>query len=461
MSTSQIIFDRRSLNSQVMGKFLLVTLPFIGHIAPMEPVAQQLIQDGHEVVWYTSKFFQLQVERTGARFQPIINSVDYGDGNYDKYFPKRAAVTGLAQLKFDFKHVFIDPIPGQLQDLEAILSDFPADVLLGDPTVVAVKILGEKLNIPWAYLNISVLALKSSDVPPFGLGMLPAYSQVGRSRNAFLYWLSDKIIFADVQKHFHHLANTIGFQPFRFGPTVSPWLYLQPSVPAFEYVRTDLPPTVHFIGPLLPYSPAATQLPEWWNEVVNTTKPVVLVTQGTIATATQQLVQPTLEALADEDVLIVTTTGGKTKEEEKINLPANARIASFIPFTQLMPHVSVYITNGGYGGVTVALAQGVPIISAGQTEDKPEVSNRIAYAGVGINLKTTTPTPKQIRDAVRKILSDNSYQQKAQQIKAEFANYDAAKTAAQLLEKLAITKQPIYATLSPEAYLAGWQQLAI
>lgn len=430
-----------------MAKFLLATLPFVGHVAPMQPIAQQLIECGHDVVWYASKFFQSQVEATGARFVPITHALDCGDGDYNKYFPERAAFKGLAQLKFDFKHLFIDPIPGHLQDLQAILREFPADVLLGDPTVVAVKILGEKLGMPWAYLNISVLGLPSRDVPPFGLGMLPAYSRLGRSRNAALYWFSDHIIFADVQKYFNQLAATIGFQPFRFGPTVSPWLYLQPSVPSFEYIRTDLPPTVHFIGSLLPKAPQDFQLPEWWDEVTHTTQPVVLVTQGTIATETQQLIAPTLQALADEDVLVVATTGGKNTDELKMNLPNNARITSFIPFTQLMPHVSVYVTNGGYGGVTIALSHGVPIVSGGQTEDKPEVSNRIAYSGVGINLKTATPKPAQIRDAVGKILSDNRYQQKARQMQAEFATYTAANTAAQLLEKLAQTKQPVYATL--------------
>ncbi|MBD2448545.1 glycosyltransferase [Nostoc sp. FACHB-152] len=441
-----------------MAKFLLSTLPFVGHVAPMQPVAQQLIARGHEVVWYTSKFFQSQVENTGARFVPITSCLDYGDGDYDKYFPERAALKGIAQLKFDFKYLFIESISGYLLDLESILSNFPADVLLGDPAVVAVKILGDKLGIPWAYLNISVLGLASHDVPLFGLGMMPSYSPLGRARNAALYWLSDQFLFADVQKHFNKLAKSNGFEPFRFGPTVSPWLYLQPSVPSFEYMRTDLPPTVHFIGPLEPNSPPDTQMPQWWNEVINTSKPIVLVTQGTVATQTQQLIEPTLQALANEDVLVVTTTGGKTQEQLKINLPANVRIASFIPFSQLMPHVCVYVTNGGYGGVTIALSHGVPIISGGQTEDKPEVSNRIAYSGVGINLKTATPKPRQIRNAVKKVLSDHRYRLKAQEMKAVFANYHAAETAAQLLEKLAMTKKPVYASLPQEAYLAGWRQ---
>lgn len=102
------------------------------------------------------------------------------------------------------------------------------------------------------------------------------------------------------------------------------------------------------------------------------------------------------------------------------------------------------ITNGGYNGVQVALAQGVPLVAAGQTEEKPEVCARIEWSGVGINLKTKTPTPTQIKNAVKKILSSPQYRQNAERLKADIAGYDSAKIAATLLEQLAATKQPVF-----------------
>ena len=38
------------------------------------------------------------------------------------------------------------------------------------------------------------------------------------------------------------------------------------------------------------------------------------------------------------------------------------------------------LTNGGYGGVQYALAHGVPLVVAGDTEDKPEVAARVEDA---------------------------------------------------------------------------------
>ena len=52
------------------------------------------------------------------------------------------------------------------------------------------------------------------------------------------------------------------------------------------------------------------------------------------------------------------------------------------------------VTNGGYGGVQFALAHGVPLVVAGDHEDKPETAARVAGSGVGRNLKTGRPTPR-------------------------------------------------------------------
>jgi MGT family glycosyltransferase len=429
-----------------MSRFLIATMPVPGHIAPIAPIARKLVERGNEVVWYTSQFFQKKVEATGARFAPLKSTLDYGDSEYNRYFPERAKHKDLAQVKFDFKHLFIEPIPGYMKDLREILKDFKADVLIGDSATAAMKLLADETGLPWVVMNITVLGTPSRDTAPFGLGMLPSSSVMGRLRNRLLYWVAEKVVFRDVQAYYDAMAARNGLPHFIFRPTESEYLYLQPSVPAFEYPRSDLSPQVHFIGPLLPEAAKGFTPPAWWPEVTNAQKPVVLVTQGTIATDAEQLIAPTLQALADEDVLVVATTGGKTAAELGLNVPANAHVEPFIPFGELMPHISAMITNGGYGGVTIALAHGVPVVSGGTTEDKAEVSNRIAYSGVGVNLKTATPSAEQIRAAVRQVLADSRFREKAKQMQAEFARHDGPTEGARLLERLALTQAPVLRT---------------
>lgn len=90
--------------------------------------------------------------------------------------------------------------------------------------------------------------------------------------------------------------------------------------------------------------------------------PVVHVTQGTVATEASDLIVPTIQALANEAVLVVATTGGQAIEGLNLeSVPANVRLEPFIPHAQLLPYVDVMVTNGGFNGVQMALASGVPI----------------------------------------------------------------------------------------------------
>jgi len=170
---------------------------------------------------------------------------------------------------------------------------------------------------------------------------------------------------------------------------LEPDLVLQPTTPLFEYPRPNMPDTLHFIGPILPVFPLAYDEPDWWDDLP-TDRPVVLVTQGTLAADPRQLIVPAIQALADQAVLVVVTTANRPVAELG-HLPPNVRAAPFIPYDRLLPHIDLLVTNGGYGAVQLALAYGVPLVAAGKTEEKAEICARIAWAGVGINLRTDTP----------------------------------------------------------------------
>jgi UDP:flavonoid glycosyltransferase YjiC (YdhE family) len=81
------------------------------------------------------------------------------------------------------------------------------------------------------------------------------------------------------------------------------------------------------------------------------------------------------------------------------------------------------------------LAHGIPVIIAGATEDKMEVAARVEYTGAGINLRKQKPTPEEIKNAVKKIMSDPSYKLKAEELQKEFAKYDAPTVAVEMIEE--------------------------
>lgn len=430
-----------------MARFLIGTIPIVGHVSPALPIARRLVERGHDVWWYTGRAFQSVVEATGAHFAPIVSWLDYSDPQNvpPSLTEQRNAVRGLAQLKFDLRHFFIDPALGQVKDLREILQTFPADVLLADFCFLGASWVSEQGGPPWAGFGISALAFTSQDTAPFGLGLLPNASPLGHVRNRSLNWLFQQVVFRDLTAYLDSIRVSLGLPACRRGffDTLSPFLHLAGTIPEFEYPRSDLPPQVHFTGPLLPTLAIDFTPPAWWHELTGDT-PIVHVTQGTVATNPTDLIVPTLRALEEEDVLVVATTASESIDLAQFApIPANARIEPFLPYTHLLPHVDVMVTNGGFNGVQMALAHSIPLIAAGKSEDKPEVCARIAWSGAGIDLKTKTPTPKQIKDAVKQLLTNPSYKTSAKHLQAAIQRYDAPTIAATLLEQLADTKQPI------------------
>jgi UDP:flavonoid glycosyltransferase YjiC (YdhE family) len=421
-----------------MCRFLFAPIPFTGHVNPGLPIARELVARGHDVRWYSTPRFRRAIEETGARFVPAHHAMQVDEERLAEQFPGRPAA-GLAQMRFDIKEVFVSIIPGQLRDLEDELEREPADVIVGDTSAAVCEAVSKWHDIGWAVYGILPLTLSSRDTAPFGLALPPSSTMLGRLRNRFLYWLTNKVIFREANAYNARLRRVMGLPPLRhslFDFALDADLILQGSIPSFEYPRTDMPPQLRWIGASIPRPPAGWTPPEWWRDLER--RRVVLVTQGTINNDFDQLIRPAIRALAEQEVLVVVTTGSKPAEELNIDpLPSNVRVERYVPYAHLMPKVDLLLTNGGYGSIQIALAHGVPVVAFGKTEDKAEIANRVQWSGVGIGVKTNKPTADQIRNAVATVLQDPTYGARAEAMRYEMRGLNAAGRAADLLEDLA------------------------
>jgi UDP:flavonoid glycosyltransferase YjiC (YdhE family) len=264
------------------------------------------------------------------------------------------------------------------------------------------------------------LPVESADTAPFGMGLTPA-RWLNRERNTALAAVNRRILARANQiiDQIHCEVHGVGIpgSPMAWGSRADALLQL--TVPAFEYPLSDAPAALHFVGPL-PAVGSEPPLPDWWGDL-DGSRPVVHVTQGTVANVDYgQVIAPTLEALADSDVLVVVSTGGRPLDTLP-PLPGNARAATYLPYDELLPRTAVYVTNGGYGGVQYALRHGVPIVATGGKEDKPEVGARVAWSGVGRRLRSEHPSPKALRRAILAVLGQPRYREASQRIAADMA----------------------------------------
>ncbi len=422
-----------------MARILFATMPITGHVNPGLPIARKLVSRGHHVSWYTGSKFKSSIESTGSSFIAAGGRLDFDDSKIDEFFPKRKELKGLDQLKYDLKRIFTEHIPESVREIQALLKEFPADAIVVDTAFGTGPLLAHLGGPPCIAYGITAFPLASDEVAPFGLGLLPDSSPLGKVRNRMLKQLADKVLFKDVIDCRNQVRAQFNLAPDEGGlfdsVVLGSKLYLQGTVKELEYPRSNMPDHVHFIGPLLPDMSRHATTPDWWDEMVNSEIPVVHVSQGTIATDVGDLITPTIYALADMNVLVIVSSRC-IPPSLMDELPSNVRTAEFLPYDQLMKHVDVFVTNGGYGGVHFALSEGVPLVVAGATEDKPEVANRIEWSGAGINLRTNKPNLHQIRRAVKRSIRQPIFRQKAQAIKEQIEKLDAAEEAARLIESV-------------------------
>ncbi|RAS71435.1 UDP:flavonoid glycosyltransferase YjiC (YdhE family) [Lentzea atacamensis] len=423
-----------------MASLIIATVPVHGHVTPLLAVARYFTQRGDRVRFITGSRFAEVVEAAGAEHIALPAEADFDDRqDFGVTFPERTALKGAKAIAFDLENVFVRPGRAHYKVIEAAQSAEPADVVITEPAFLGgaflvCRPLGERP--PVVVCGVLPLPISSRDTAPYGMGLTPLRGPLGRLRNALLTNIAARTVFTAAERLAQEINHELNGSPLPF--PIMDWLrhaeaIVQFTVPEFEYPRSDAPATLHFAGPISA-SGSQAPLPSWWDEL-DGSRPVVHVTQGTVANHDyRQIIEPSLAALADDDVLVVVSTGGRPLSTLP-PLPSNARAAEYLPYDELLPKTQVYVTNGGYGGVQYALRHGVPIVTSGGKEDKPEVAGRVVWSGVGRALRTETPSPAAVGRAVRAVLGDPRYRVRARRIAASMERAGGLSRLAEIVDR--------------------------
>ena len=435
---------------------LTCATPTYGHVMPLRAIAKELIVRGYDVTFVTGSAFKERIEGIGARFIPLEGYADWSEATIDAIAPERRSLPpGLVQISYNIEHCFINCIPEQHAAQQRALK-FLTEKHPGRPIVMCNEafylgtmpcLLGTEGIRPVASIAIGIIpvVLSSIDTPAFGPGLPLDSSPEGRARNIAMNKEIEEKSHAKPDRRFKEIMQQLGAKktpPF-FGDSVYllPDRFLQMCIPSAEYPRSDAPPTMHFAGGLPKgVRDPFTNPPLWWSEITNnTTKKIIAVSQGSLALNYEDLVIPTLKCFQDRnDVLVVAALGKKGATlPEAVAISENARVADFIPFDDLLPHCAVFVTNGGYGAFQHALSNGTPVVVAGATEDKPEVAARAEWAGIGINLRTGSPSPEQVRAAVEEVFANDRYKARCRELEEEMKGYDPMEMVQRSIDDLA------------------------
>ncbi len=254
-----------------MSKIIVLTVPVEGHFNPFVPIITRLVQRGHDVICFAGRNFQNSVEKTGATFQPPPLKWDTSIKETYDVFPELKKQSGLAQIKYYFKHVIFDPVPDLLNMLKSQIENFQPDLIVSDTFLIVGSWIKELHSTPSVRISVLPLSLQGKNIPPFGLGLLPGKSFFLKVRNKILRWIFNEFLFKDVQQYGNEMRKRVGLSPsgksiFIKGFETSD-LVLHTSTPAFEYPIDEFPDNFRFIGPGIIPSYAEYKKPEWWPEI--------------------------------------------------------------------------------------------------------------------------------------------------------------------------------------------------
>jgi MGT family glycosyltransferase len=371
-----------------MARILAYTTPARGHLFPVTPILDELRGRGHEISVRTLASEVPLLRDRGFTAAPIDERI--GQIRLEDWHAKNPQQALAAAVRTFAARAELDA-----SDLRDAIRDEQPDAVVVDINAWGALAAAERWGGPWATFCPYPLALRSSQVPPFGPGLAPARGLLGRARDAVARPVVGGLVERQMLPGVNRVRGDLGLKRLRHADEVfrgSP-LVLYLTAEPFEYHRTDWPDNVVMVGPC-DWEPEAAA-PPWLAEL---DRPVVLVTTSSEFQADGRLVAVALEALADQPVHVVATV--PSGDVASYAVPANAHVEKFLAHWPLLDRAVCAVTHGGMGATQKALARGVPVCAVPFGRDQLEVARRVEVARAGTRLPAKRLTADRLRAKV-------------------------------------------------------------
>ncbi len=438
-----------------MSKILISTLPVWGHLYPAVSAARKLKDSGHDVV------FALPYDQRDL----VDQSFTCESTNCDRfvYEPTTLRLQSFSEdirkIEANMWSVLAIWTCSQLDPLRRVVDNHHPALIISDCLHIAPLLVAREKGVPSAVLGVTPYRnLRRGSAPPkFGLG--PARNSAERvlydSFNGLINWKFERL-YDRLSECLLAASPGLGSPPrirsvFGICKDLGS-AYLQCSTPRLEddpnQLLTD---GVEFIGPM-----NEEQLsPDSHNDppALRTTprdkakRQLVVITWGTMQPSPPQEFLEVARSFVWSSRLsvIVAPTDSQrricefelTPERTSGCLSVTTTVTEFLP---ALKRADIFVSNGGFGGVKAALTLGVPVVCAGNQDDKPDVCGRVARSGAGIGLRWCTGS-KKIRRAVERVLGDASFAKHAHEVGLELAQYDGSNRLLEIVNRLISAKR--------------------
>jgi len=412
-----------------------------GHLNTMIPLGSELLRRGHRVTVFNFLDAKAATLASGLEFQSLAED-EFPLGARAEILTEMGKLSGLAALQYNLKTV---PKTSAvvLREAPPAIEKAGVEALLVDQYLLEGGTVADILNLPFVTVCSGLMLNRQPNIPPIVTTWQYSPTWKGRLRNQLSYQLLNLLIkpiletiaqsrrqwklplYSHPNDHYSKLAQ----------------LSQQPA--EFEFPRQNLPPHFHFTGPF--HNPA-TRKPVPFPFEQLTGKPLIYASMGTILNCLPGVFQTIASACEGLDAQLVISLGGGATPESLPPLPGNPIVVGYAPQLELLQKAAVSITHAGMNTTLESLTNGVPMVAIPVMNDGPGVAARIAYTGVGevVSLKELS-VPK-LRSAIGKVLTQESYKQRAIEMQEAIGRSGGVKRAADIIEQVVLTRKPVLAS---------------
>ncbi|MGN1411359.1 MAG: macrolide family glycosyltransferase [Oscillospiraceae bacterium] len=385
-----------------MSKIVFFSIHAYGHTNPTLPVVKELINRGHEVWYYSFKEFKEKIENTGARFLEC-----------DKYLPPLSD-KDAKKIGKDFTllvNMSVDTTINMEKDnVGKRLKQFNPDCIVFDSVCTWGKLFAKKLDIPYvcstttfAFNQHTAKLMKQgfSEIFYMFTGMPKMIKKLHELKPLGYNVDKPQEIFANDND-----TNTIVYTSKEF----------QPMADTFSNKYA-------FIG---------TSIFEPTEHLEKSTQKTIYISLGTVLNDNISFYKECILALKSSNLRVIMSVGQGTDISKLGDIPNEFTIKNRVNQVAVLEVADCFITHSGFNSVSESLYYGVPMVLYPQHSEELAITNRAVEMGTGVKLKGESANL--IRDAVLKVLENQSYKENSERLSQSLKKSGGAKSGADFIE---------------------------
>ena len=392
-----------------MAKIAYIGLPAHGHTNPTLPIMQELVQRGHEVLYYNAESFRHKVAPTGVDFrlmpEPLPTQREISEALHE-FINAARIISGMSR---HLTHFLIDELGREQPDL--VIYD---SVAMWGYIAARVNKIPQICFITTFVLDGSQNAIGIGTMLRFLGSILPHAFKLLRWRRS--------------------MAREFGSQNSG-GITEYADLNLVFTSREFHPENSFIDDRFRFVGPSINLQTRDGEFPF---EQLNAEQKKVYISLGTVNHLNNAFYQTAFTAFADYPAQFILSVGHNTPIDRLGHIPANFIVRNYVPQLEILQHVNAFITHGGMNSTHEGLYYGVPELVVPSHFEQLLNGKRVAQTGAGILLGDRRPygqvTAQQLREGLDRLLNDSSYRVEADKIGRTLQNAGGYLKATDLIE---------------------------